>query len=103
MSYDSMRQQFALHLQAPVRAVATQVFRTVFENRQLGDDIWMRQDGGQQATYGRLESRKAKDFKNEGGCNGPHNLVLRTCEISKKRASHCAVAEGKGRCVLRRG
>src|ERR1700757_2472837 len=104
--------------------VATQVLHTVLENRQLENDIRMRLDARQNPFMGRvvlhdsvrrwwlasplqtnvrLERQKAKDFKRAGGANCPYSLFLRTCEIPKKKAAHCAIAEGKGRGVLRRG
>jgi len=118
-----MRQQFAFHSQAPVLTFGNQSALHLLGESSI--DEWHLGEAGRstEATYGRthlydsvrrwwlasplqtnvrLESQKTKDFKKEGGGNGPHNWVLRTCEIPKKRAARFAVAEGKGHCVLRR-
>jgi hypothetical protein len=124
MCYDLVRQQFTFHSQAPVLNFGNRSALHLLGNRQLTNDIWMKPDARQKPLIERLiwmilfvgggwllrskpmcdwRAKRQRISTRKEAVNGPHNRVLRTCEIPKKRADGFAIAEGKGHCVLRRG
>jgi len=94
MCYDLMRQQFALHLQPPVLTFGNRSAPHRLGESSIGESHLDEAGRSTEATYGkirlhdsvrwlwlasplqtsvRLESQKTRDFKKEGGGNGPHN------------------------------
>jgi len=89
-----MRQQFTLHLQAPVLPFGNPSAPHRLGESPIGESHLDEAERSTEATYGkarlhdsvrwwwlasplqanvRLESQKTKDFKMEGDCNGAHN------------------------------